>query len=248
MEADAGAGLGLFEKIHGAESADEFSIRLRAAAKRFHGAPLRDYLKHLVASRGQVEKDISRYQNEFAKRNIPVGASGEVSRAAHRFAVIGFAGESATNGGITGWNKGESTKAAERCFENWLSRRVGGTGSGEEEAAIQQVRNFIEVNGASRFQPVKARLGMRGEPISEKVVNRAGFRSDDADGDAVEYFVLPEVFRRDVCAGFDHRMVARALLKRGYLERESQHLTKKPRLPEVGSVRVYAVKASILGE
>jgi uncharacterized protein (DUF927 family) len=248
VEADAGAGLGLFENIHGAESADAFSRQLRSAAKRFYGAPVREYLRHLIASRSQVEKAISRYETEFANTNTPAGASGEVSRATHRFALIGVAGELATEAGITGWNNGESTEAAGRCFANWLARRVGGTGSGEEEAAIQQVRNFIEVNGASRFQPAKVRLGADGGPIPERIINRAGFRSDDSDGDALEYFVLPEVFRRDVCAGFDYRMVARALLKHGCLERESQHLTKKPRLPEVGSVRVYAVKASILGE
>ncbi len=51
--------------------------------------------------------------------------------------------------------EGEATRAAESCFANWLSHRVGGAGAGDEEAAVRQVRNFIEVNGASRFQPSK---------------------------------------------------------------------------------------------
>ncbi len=60
--------------------------------------------------------------------------------------------------------------------------------------------------------------------------------------------ILPEVFRREVCEGFDYRAVARALLLRGHLGCEQPRLTKKPRLPEVGAVRVYAVKSSILWE
>jgi putative DNA primase/helicase len=248
VEADAGAGLGLFENIHGAESPDAFSRQLRDAAKRSYGAPLREYLKYVAANRTDAEKAISNFQSEFVRKRVPSGASGEVFRAAQRFALIGAAGELATAAGITGWPEQESSNAAARCFGNWLARRVGGSGAGDSEAAIQQVRSFIEAHGASRFQSAKGRLDGRGEPLPEKVINRAGFRVDDGDGEAVEYLILPEVFRREVCEGFDARMVARALSERGYLDCQPPHLTKKPRLPEVGSVRVYAVKASILGE
>jgi putative DNA primase/helicase len=248
VEADAAAGLGLFECIHGAESADAFSRRLRDAAKRYYGAPLRAYLAYVSANRTEVENHVRTFQADFVKRNTPAGASGEVSRAAQRFALIGAAGEIATTVGITGWSENESANAAKKCFANWLALRVGGTGAGDAEAAIQQVRNFIEVNGASRFQLAKIRRDGSGEPIPEKIISRAGFRVDHRDGEAVEYLILPEVFRREVCEGFDSRMVARALSERGYLDCQPPHLTKKPRLPEVGSVRVYAVRASILGE
>jgi hypothetical protein len=51
-----------------------------------------------------------------------------------------------------------------------------------------------------------------------------------------------------VCEGFNYQSVARALLQRGALDCEPPHLTKKPRLPELGLTRVYAIKSSILGE
>jgi uncharacterized protein (DUF927 family) len=49
IEADAGAGLGLFEKMHGAQSPDAFARQLKDAARRFYGAPLRTYLDSLCA-------------------------------------------------------------------------------------------------------------------------------------------------------------------------------------------------------
>ena len=64
------------------------------------------------------------------------------------------------------------------------------------------------------------------------------FRVDGEDGDVSEYLILPPVFQRDVCEGFDYRAVARALLQRGYLDREPPHLTKKMRVPELGSSKV----------
>jgi uncharacterized protein (DUF927 family)/5S rRNA maturation endonuclease (ribonuclease M5) len=244
IEADAGAGLGLFESIHGAESADAFARQLKDAARRFYGSPLRAYLEFLTVNRAAAEKALRNFQEDFLARHVPAGASGEVSRAAQRFAMIAAAGELATEVGVTGWKQYEATDAAARCLENWLTQR-GTTGAVDIETAIRQVKNFIEVNGASRFQSSKARLDAHGELIHEKVVNRAGFRVEENSETRV-YLILPEVFRREVCEGFDYRTLAKMLEARGFLETQPPHLSKKCRLPEVGTVRVYAIRSSIL--
>jgi uncharacterized protein (DUF927 family)/5S rRNA maturation endonuclease (ribonuclease M5) len=243
IEADAGAGLGLFEKIHGAESPDAFARQLKEAALRFYGAPLRAHLDFLTANRAVAEKALRNFQRDFLARHVPAGASGEVFRAAQRFGLIAAAGELATDGGITGWEQNEAAAAAAGGLEDWLKLR-GTAGAVDIEAAIGQVKNFIEVNGASRFQSAKARLDVHGDPINEKVVNRAGFRVEDDE--TTMYLILPEVFRREVCEGFDHQTVAKALKERSFIEVQPPHLTKKCRLPEVGNVRVYAVKSSLL--
>jgi hypothetical protein len=93
---------------------------------------------------------------------------------------------------------------------------------------------------------VGTRTGGTGEPIQEKIVNRTGFRVDDENGGAIEYLILPEVFRREICEGFDYRAAAKALEARELLETQPPHLTKKCRLPEVGNVQVFAVRSSIL--
>jgi putative DNA primase/helicase len=244
VDADAGAGMGLFEDIHGVESPEAFARLLKDASRRLYGAPLREYLRFLVTNRADCEKAIRNFQTDFLKHRVPAGASGEVFRAGQRFALIAAAGELATSAGVTGWAEGEASKAAERCFGSWIERR-GTTGAGDAESAIRQVRKFIEANGASRFQAARARFNGQGEPIPEKIINRAGFRVDDG-GEVVEYLILPEVFQREVCEGFDYKAAAKALEARGYLETQPPHLTKKRPLPEVGSVRVYAIRSSIL--
>jgi hypothetical protein len=80
------------------------------------------------------------------------------------------------------------------------------------------------------------------------VVNRAGFVARDSDGNVTHYYILPGVFRREVCAGFDAEIVAKALLDRGFLDPAGEgRLQKKPRIRGLGTVWVYAIKPSILG-
>jgi uncharacterized protein (DUF927 family) len=132
VDADAGAGLGLFENIHGAESADAFARQLKDAAQRFYGAPLRAYLNFITRNRHAAEAAIRNFQADFLGRHVPAGASGEVFRAAQRFGLIAAAGELATEAGITGWNPGEATEAAARCLKSWIAGR-GTTGAGDAE-------------------------------------------------------------------------------------------------------------------
>jgi uncharacterized protein (DUF927 family) len=248
IDADAGAGSGLFENIHGAESPDAFARQLKEAARQYYGTPLRAYLDFLARNRDAAETALRNFQTDFVTRHVPAGASGEVFRAAQRFGLIAAAGELATDVGITGWAKGEATSAAARCLESWITSR-GTTGAGDAESAVSQVRRFFEANGASRFQPVRhptVKAGMDSPDENQVVVNRAGFRRKTNEGET-EYLVFPETFKSEVCAGFDYRMVARVLADRGLLDCQPPNFTKRVRLPgNLGLIRAFSVKASIL--
>jgi uncharacterized protein (DUF927 family) len=244
IDADAGAGLGLFENIHGAESADAFARQLKDAAQKFYGAPLRAYLNEIAKNRHAAETAIRNFQADFLARHVPAGASGEVFRAAQRLALIAAAGELATETGITGWNTDEATEAAARCFKSWIAGR-GTTGAVDAEAALRQVRRFLEAHGASRFQVVRPGVTDSSND-NQIVVNRAGFRQQTPDGET-EFLVLPETFKSEVCNGFDYRMVARALRERNLLECQPPDLTKRVRLPgNIGLIRAFSIRASIL--
>jgi hypothetical protein len=130
-------------------------------------------------------------------------------------------------------------------FNSWLAGR-GTSGAGDIEAAIRQVRAFIELHGASRFQDSSPRLDNQGNVIQERVINRAGFKHIDENGD-VEYLFLPEGYRQEVCKGFDSTEVSRELAARGYLVTEpgDKFSVRRP-LPELGRRRVYAIRAAIL--
>ena len=248
IEADVGAGMGVFENLHGGKSADEFARCLVSLSKSLYGTPAREFLQFLAKRRSEVCGAIQSFGRGFQNQHVPAGSAGEVSRAANRFALVAAAGELATEAGITGWKEGEAEGAASVCFESWLNRR-GSTGVGDVEAAIQQVRAFLEAHGASRFQSLETKHDRSGSPVQERVINRVGFKSGDADG-KTEFLVLPQAFRAEVCRGFDHRMVSKALAVRGYLNLESageKHSVRR-NLPKLGRTRVYAIRASILGD
>jgi putative DNA primase/helicase len=107
------------------------------------------------------------------------------------------------------------------------------------------VRRFLEAHGASRFQVLRhGAKDSRNE--NQVVINRAGFQRKTASGE-MEYLVLTETFKAEVCAAFDYRMVAGVLAERGFLECQPPDLTKRVRLPgNLGLIRAFSIKASIL--
>jgi uncharacterized protein (DUF927 family) len=239
IEADAGTGLGLFEQIHHAASADAFARQLKDAARRFYGSPFRAYLQKLSGNRGEAERKLHRFQEDVLDRCVPPGAMGEVYRAAQRFSLIAAAGELATEFGLTGWDRGEASESAARCLESWIAGR--GTAG---DAGINQVRRFLEAHGASRFQAIR---NQEEDLLENHVVqNRAGYVRKTSAGE-VEFLMFPETFKNEVCVGFDYQRVARSLEARGLLERQPPDLTMRVRLPgSLGLIRAFAVKASIL--
>jgi uncharacterized protein (DUF927 family) len=115
ISADAGAGMGLFDDLHGYTSADAFADLLKERALKYYGAPIRAFLKNVVACRAEILKRWPEYRAAFVSEHAET-ASGEVKRAAGRLALIAYAGEMATKWGITGWEEDEpSAPPSPRC-------------------------------------------------------------------------------------------------------------------------------------
>ena len=247
---DAGAGLGAFEELHGSSSGGEFADRLKRNAAEYYGAVGRGYLEYLVNHRQAVKQDILAQIAVFSAANNIPGASSEVYRALQRFALIGVAGELATKVGLTGWEPRESLNAAAKCFKSWINLR-GTKGGSDVESGIRQVRLFLERHGSTRFQ----NLDVQGITL---VNNRAGCKetfSDLQTGARVEedpphqYYIFDEVFRDEVCAGFDASAIARELKKRNQLfVKEEGRYTYKKTIPGLGRVRVYHILPSLFEE
>jgi putative DNA primase/helicase len=248
IPADAGKGMGLFENLHGAASARQFADQLMKDSTLYYGHAQRAFVQYLVGDYHNLVAEARDTMNDFIADTLPKDASPEVGRALQRAALDVAAGELATRLGITGWHAGEASHAGRQCFRAWLSER-GGAGSFDMEAAVQQVRVFIELNGSSRFQSITPRFDRNRDEILERVVNRAGFWRETNDDR--EYLIFPDIFRAEVCSGYNHRMVAAELAKRGYLEhgneKDHPHM-KQERVPGFANpVRFYIVLGTILG-
>ncbi|MGZ9045942.1 MAG: DUF927 domain-containing protein [Telluria sp.] len=270
INADAGQGLGVYETLHGFDSGAELSDHLVKMSHQYYGTAGIALIEHLVGDVANISDAIASGVSGLAREMCPPEAHGQVARVATRFALVGLSGEVATSAGITGWAPGEAITAARACFNNWLEGR-GGAGNVEHVSILRQVSAFFQAHGNARFVTWHRST----DDHAPNTINRAGFRryltgegaaiNTNADhhrayGDAVhpeesakieqEYFVLSEVFKNEICKGFNHKLVAQLLIKEGLLMPESAadgaSATRKERLPGIGLVRCYRFKPGIV--
>lgn len=265
IPADAGSGMGAFENLHGMEGGAAFSRHLTNECGAVYGTAGRAWLEWLTQNADTIKPRIKQAAAALAGQLIPEAASGQVYRVGERFALVGAAGELATQAGLTGWEPGESERAARACFNAWLAAR-GGVGNGEVTAMLRQVRRFLEQHGQGRFT-----LWHRAnDDHAGKTLHRAGFArlvnekgeptkistKPDYGGEwsgrvieqdvRTEYFILAEVFRGEVCQGFDPVAVCRVLLDHACLMPDKgRPFDCKPRLPGVGPTRCYRITPAI---
>lgn len=257
LPADAGVGLGVFQDLHDRLSPARLAEELRDAARAHHGLAARMFLARLATDRAtngtELHETLEALRAAFIGEHAPAGAAGQIRSVASRFALIGAAGELARDYGVLPWSPGAALRAAGACFTAWLSER-GGTGSGEDTAALAQVRAFLEAHGESRFTlltpPVSDPKSDPAPPDVARTINRAGFRRRSGRGDAEqwEYLILPETWKSEVCRGLDAKRTAELLVRRGLLVGgTNRHRAVLQRIPTEGPRRVYVVSGAILG-
>ena len=59
----------------------------------------------------------------------------------------------------------------------------------------------------------------------QKITNRAGFRESEME--KTTYYVLPEVFNVELCAGFDKKLVESVCIEEGWLIRGKDRVTPR---------------------
>lgn len=266
IPADAGRGMGAFESLHSREGGADFARHLTGQAGAVYGATGRAWLQWLTENADGLKARIRQAADRLAAQIVPEAASGQVERVGARFALVGAAGEMATAAGLTGWPVGEAEQAARDCFNAWLAAR-GGIGNGEVSAMLRQVRRFLEAHGEGRFTwwhraaddhnsktlhraGLRRMLNDRGEPIKTNHDHATdyGDRMPATLGEnvSVEYFVLSEVFKSELCQGFDAQAVARVLLEHGCLTvKEPGRFNVTERLPGMGLTRCYRIAPRI---
>jgi uncharacterized protein (DUF927 family) len=247
LSADAGAGFGVFEDLHGAASPGAFADQLRRAAVSYCGTAGPPFLEALARDRvkdpERLQGTLRKGREKFLASNVDDGADGQMRSAAARIALIGLAGELARTYGVVPWAEGDAMRAADWCFRSWLIAR-GGAGAAEDKQALSMVRVFIALHGSARFERLNEDPNVT--PLDQRVVNRAGYVR--AIGDEQAFLILAPLWRDEVCNGIDAGQAARTLHEAGFLEPGSDgRLTQRVRIPGRGQVRVYVIRGSILG-
>lgn len=95
---------------------------------------------------------------------------------------------------------------------------------------MSQVKAFFEAHGESRFSHWQAE--------SSHTINRAGFRK--RLNHETQFYVLPEVFRNEICAGWDVQAISKLLTAERWIEPDSQvKAYRREYLPGIGRSRCY---------
>jgi putative DNA primase/helicase len=233
---------GIFDDLHGCADGAAFALTIRDVCGKYYGTAIPAFLEALIAQKDDCIAALRKGINKFITAFQPMGASGEVFRACQRFAVIAAAGELATHLGITGWPEKACWDATKKAFFTWLGDR-GSDGIADAEHGIRQLRLFLEKHGDSRFDTLTLEnTYMRRD--------RAGFRQSTHDG--YEYFILPEVFKTEICSGYAPKVVCQVLADRGVIGTSPTpsgvRYQIKKRMPGLGPIWVYHVKPSIFDD
>ncbi|WP_457492263.1 DUF927 domain-containing protein [Tardiphaga sp. P5_C7] len=238
VSADAGAGMGMFEELHGFPTAEALARHLRGATQQNYGVASREYLAAIVPKIDEIKKIVTDVVKAFCEQFVPKGADGQVERVAQRFGLICAGGEIASLFGIAPWARGDAVAAGAKCFEQWLAVR-GGHDAAEIRDGIEQVRAFLMANGMARFIPAWEEVQSR-VPIRDV----AGYREQTGDG--WDYYVTTTAWK-EVCAGLDPRRTATMMAQRGHIiTGEGKHIGKSVRVPDHGKLRLYHIPSTFL--
>jgi len=171
LDIPAAQTFGAWDALHGATSPAAFSDAIKRAAAQHHGQAGRAFLEKLTFDTSDFCAMLEKVK--AAPMFATDGTEGQDKRAAARFALIGLAGELATEYGLTGWPVGAAGEAAAHGFKLWQSMR--GKGNDERRQILQRVSGFIERHGDGRFSNVATTNDMQ-------IRDRAGWWCDTNGG------------------------------------------------------------------
>ena len=234
IEADAGAGMGLFENVHGAASPGAFADALVSACAANHGHAGPAFVERLVGETDAARATIE--QGPRAVRPRDRAIRGERTGAAGRpTARLDRRGRRARDR-LRADRLGACGPGSAR---RW-SASPPGARRGRRRARTRQRRR------SSRSAPscsVTVRASRASETTAATTIrDLAGYVLDDGE----RYAIFPKVFRDEVAAGMRPETVTRALLARGLLVPDGAGKHQNKCRAGGKQQRMYVVRAAIL--
>jgi uncharacterized protein (DUF927 family)/phage/plasmid primase-like uncharacterized protein len=253
LPADAGAGFGCWDALHGLADGARFSETLQRNAGKHYGTAYPEFIRRVIAHREALPAEFETLRTSFEKHGLSEKAGGQAIRAATRFAAVAYAGEKATEWGLTGWPQGEAVKACMRMFKDWL-HAFGGEENREPRKMVEQVQAWVQAHAGARLEDWRRPSVV--DSHAPRTMNRAGWKRPTAETAAFhekdqvfEYLIYPAVFKQELCNGFDPAQVVKELLKAGVLERgDGRNVQIKVKEPGAGGAsRLYCINPDVLG-
>jgi putative DNA primase/helicase len=273
VPAEAGAGMGIWETVHGMGDADlepiagkcrhseglsddekkaagsRLSELVKASARMHYGHAGPAFLERLTATQDEAVTSAREIMAAFMAMGGRQGDSGQVHRVGRRFAVVGAAGELAIAWGIVPWSPGSAAAAALALYRRW-AEAFGRDAPREERDVLRRLREVIQ-SERSAFAPVgdgdmgdEATPSGGGRDGEARQMKTYGFRH--VRGAEVRY-LFHDAGWQYVFRGFDLGDAARIVSQAGYLEADTDKRRMKKKFKIRGEAqRLYCVKNTIL--
>jgi uncharacterized protein (DUF927 family) len=240
LPADLGNGAGILTGQSNAGARRDLITSLQGAVMRHHGHPAREFLQRLADDLGKDPAEGLRIteQVQGIARALAGSDSGQVQRAASRFALVALAGEMATRYGVTGWAVGSALSAVKTLWAEW--RREWGGGNRDADLFLQRAREWLTAN---RFRLVTVDAeGKALNPTYERPAPCFGYYR--AEGSAPAYLLNPAGWA-DLLIGTAHKVALDALRCAGLLGDTVKDGTGAPRLYIEGQrLRLWPIRAT----
>lgn len=240
IPADTGCGLGLFENIFDLPNPAAYADAIKQGCLNWYGSASRAYIGRLVKLRKVASEILTHLYGGFCDELCQGSVDGQVKRAASKFALCWLAGIVAAIHGqseqILPVSTAEIGKAVKNCFHAWIENR-GGTGAWEEQQVVKAALNLVQTQ-SSRFEPMDSTLLI----MTGTIRDRAGFKRT-TDNKTI-FYVLPQVFQKEICCGLHPKHAAQILSDKGILLKgEGDHWKQKlpKEVKDLGRTRVYAL-------
>jgi uncharacterized protein (DUF927 family) len=234
---------GLVENTNGFQNPAAMVKYLINATQRCYGSPLPEYIKHLMKNQEKIKDSFNEALETKKKEMLPHYADGQDNRVFDFFFTVGFAGNLATEYGLTGWRTGEAEASSVSLFEGWI-RDKGGYGNQEEKMLLYSLRCFFQKYQYSRFIPMTEY-----NEVEEKTLNEViGYRKNTQNGTIFYAYPerLKEALRHEITAEF--REILRLMDSLKILERtDNRNLAKLIRI-KIKVIRMLKFNSKVLAD
>ena len=206
---------GVFDDIYEFGSGSDFADYFIDQTRKYYGTPLIAFLEKLVEHQSEIESEFEKYfkeQLQYYGNNF----DETTNRAFKRFVLVGFAGEKATEWGVTGWDSDYATVSMRFVFDDWKNNPER---MSEWDKLKHQVRKFFETD------------------IGYKVTEQTNeYCKTDMTRE-----VFPEIYQDNIITGFPPRKATAKLIEWGWIIPGNERWEQKKKSPVDGEYKWFYV-------
>ena len=206
---------GVFDDIYKFASGSDFADYFIDQTRKYYGTPLIAFLEKLVEHQSEIESEFETYFKE-QKQYYDIPFDETTNRAFKRFVLVGFAGEKATEWGITSWDSNYATVSMRFVFDDWKNNPER---MSEWDKLKHQVRKFFETD------------------IGYKVTEQTNeYCKTDMTRE-----VFPEIYQDNIITGFPPRKATAKLIEWGWIIPGNERWEQKRKSPVDGQYKWFYV-------